>query len=172
MHGIYEILKLRNGLQSDIKCHNRSVAGGLSGTHSRMRSSMILKDSVFRKEQRTHTISLERPTFLSPPCNPPQNPHSRINCMKARTRFLFPIPFPHLPQYHTYCRSHSISLNISPNIPKRKAAWNFRFSPDRQWTEGIRHPHFLRQRKLFFRPVPQGGPSGWLLVKKSSSRFA
>ena len=87
-------------------------------THSRMRSSMILKDSVFRKEQRTHTISPERPTFLSLPCNPPQNQHRRINCMKARARFLFPIPFPHLPQYHTYCRSHSISLNISPNIPK------------------------------------------------------
>ena len=33
---------------------------------------MILKDSVFRKEQRTHTISPERLTFLSLPCNPPQ----------------------------------------------------------------------------------------------------
>lgn len=29
----------------------------------------------------------------------------------------------------------------------------------------ICHPHFLRQRKLFFRPVPQGDPSGWLHVK-------
>ena len=54
-------------------------------THSRMRSSMILKDSVFRKEQRTHTISPERPTFLSLPCNPPQNQHRRINLGKRRT---------------------------------------------------------------------------------------
>ena len=30
---------------------------------------------------------------------------------------------------------------------------------------------FLGQRKLFFRPVPQGGPAGWLHVKKSSSRW-
>ena len=115
-------------------------------THSRMRSSMILKDSVFRKEQRTHTISPERPTFLSLPCNPPQNQHRRINCMKTRARFLLPLPYPFLPQHPktkpapttaskpapascrqtplrsvrniTYCRSHFISLNISPNIPK------------------------------------------------------
>ena len=86
-------------------------------THSRMRSSMILKDSVFRKEQRTHTISPERPTFLSLPCNPPQNQHCRINRMKARARFRFQS---HIRSFRniTYCRSRSISLNISPNIPK------------------------------------------------------
>ena len=85
-------------------------------THSRMRSSMILKDSVFRKEQRTHTISPERPTFLSLPCNPPQNQHRRINCMKARARFLFPIPFPHLPQYHILPFSFHIDRQIMIDI--------------------------------------------------------
>ena len=128
----YGILKLRNGLQPDIKCHNRSVAGVLSGTHSRMRSSMILKDSVFRKEQRTHTISPERPTFLSLPCNPPQNQHRRINCMKARARFLFPIPFPLLLQYHVLPFSFHILEYFSKHAEDRKAAWNFKFSPDRQ----------------------------------------
>ena len=86
-------------------------------THSRMRSSMILKDSVFRKEQRTHTISPERLTFLSLPCNPPQNQHCRINRMKARTCFLFPIPFPLLLQYHVLPFSFHI-LEISPSMPK------------------------------------------------------
>ena len=98
-------------------------------THSRMRSSMILKDSVFRKEQRTHTISPERPTFLSLPCNPPQNQHCRINCMKARTRFLFPIPFPLLLQYHVLPFSFHILEYFSKHAEDRKAAWYFRFSP-------------------------------------------
>ena len=101
-------------------------------THSRMRSSMILKDSVFRKEQRTHTISPERPTFLSPPCNPPQNQHCRINRMKARTCFLFPIPFPLLLQYHVLPFSFHILEYFSKYAEDRKAAWYFRFSPDRQ----------------------------------------
>ena len=97
-------------------------------THSRMRSSMILKDSVFRKEQRTHTISPERPTCLSLPCNPPQNQHRRINCMKARARFLFPIPFPHLPQYHVLPFSFHILEYFSKHTEDRKVAWNFKFS--------------------------------------------
>ena len=101
-------------------------------THSRMRSSMILKDSVFRKEQRTHTISPERLTFLSLPCNPPQNQHCRINRMKARTCFLFPIPFPLLLQYHVLPFSFHILEYFSKYAEDRKTAWYFRFSPDRQ----------------------------------------
>ena len=93
-------------------------------THSRMRSSMILKDSVFRKEQRTHTISPERPTFLSLPCNPPQNQHRRINCMKARARFLFPIPYLLLPQHHVLPFSFHILEYFSKHTKDRKAAWN------------------------------------------------
>ena len=90
-------------------------------THSRMRSSMILKDSVFRKEQRTHTISPERPTFLSLPCNPPQNQHRRINCMKARARFLFPIPYLLLPQHHVLPFSFHILEYFSKHTKDRKA---------------------------------------------------
>ena len=93
-------------------------------THSRMRSSMILKDSVFRKEQRTHTISPERPTFLLLPCNPPQNQHCRINCMKARARFLFPIPYLLLPQHHVLPFSFHILEYFSKHTKDRKAAWN------------------------------------------------
>ena len=128
----YGILKLRNGLRPDIKCHNRSVAGYCPEHIPRMRSSMILKDSVFRKEQRTHTISPERLTFLSLPCNPPQNQHCRINRMKARTCFLFPIPFPLLLQYHVLPFSFHILEYFSKHAEDRKTAWYFRFSPDRQ----------------------------------------
>lgn len=77
-------------------------------------------------------LLFRQPTILSLPCNPPQNQHRRINCMKARARFLFPIPFPHLPQYHVLPFSFHILEYFSKHAEDRKAAWNFKFSPDRQ----------------------------------------
>ena len=35
-------------------------------------------------------LLFRQPTILSLSCHPPQNQHRRINCMKARARFLFP----------------------------------------------------------------------------------
>ena len=47
-------------------------------------------------------------------------------------RFLFPIPYPFLPQYHILPFSFHILEYFSKHTEDRKAAWNFKFSPDRQ----------------------------------------
>ena len=77
-------------------------------------------------------LLFRQPTILSLPCNPPQNQHRRINCMKTRARFLFPIPFPLLLQYHVLPFSFHILEYFSKHAEDRKTAWYFRFSPDRQ----------------------------------------
>lgn len=72
-------------------------------THSRMRSSMILKDSVFRKEQRTHTISPEHLPVILPKINTPYKPHESpdtlpvsnpISAPSAISRIAVLIPHP------------------------------------------------------------------------------
>ena len=52
--------------------------------------------------------------------------------MKARTCFLFPIPYPFLPQYPILPFSFHILEYFSKYAEDRKTAWYFRFSPDRQ----------------------------------------
>lgn len=50
----------------------------------------------------------------------------------TRVRFLFPIPYPFLPQYHILPFSFHILEYFSKHAEDRKTAWYFRFSPDRQ----------------------------------------
>mgnify|MGYP000143356688 CR=1 FL=1 len=69
-------------------------------------------------------LLFRQPTILSLPCNPPQNQHRRINCMKTRARFLFPIPYPFLPQHHVLPFSFHILEYFSKHTEDRKAAWN------------------------------------------------
>lgn len=69
-------------------------------------------------------LLFRQPTILSLPCNPPQNQHRRINCMKARARFLFPIPYLLLPQHHVLPFSFHILEYFSKHTKDRKAAWN------------------------------------------------
>ena len=116
------LLKLRDSFRSDIACHNNTLPNEFFHDFKGLR----IPEGV------THTQFFRQPTFLSLPCNPPQNQHCRINCMKARTRFLFPIPFPLLLQYHVLPFSFHILEYFSKHTEDRKAAWNFKFSPDRQ----------------------------------------
>ena len=69
-------------------------------------------------------LLFRQPTILSLPCNPPQNQHRRINCMKTRARFLFPIPYLLLPQHHVLPFSFHILEYFSKHTEDRKAAWN------------------------------------------------